>query len=121
MPQTSDEAVRYYSRAELQLREDVPGSFLWAVCLERTMLTYFEVQAHSRFECHQHESEQITLVLEGELFFEVAGQVITVKAGEVIALPSNVSHAVYTREHPVRAVDAWSPVREDYRRLVERH
>ena len=80
------------------------------------MLTYFEVQAHSRFESHQHESEQITLVLEGELFFETGGQVIAVKAGEVIALPSNVPHAVFTREHAVRAVDAWSPVREDYRR-----
>ena len=116
MPQATDEAVRYYTSAELQLREDVPGAFVWAVCLERTMMTYFEVQANSRFERHQHESEQITLVLEGELFFETAGQVIAVKAGEVIALPSNVPHAVYTREHPVRAVDAWSPVRAYYRR-----
>ena len=116
MPQTTAEGVCYYTSAELQLREDVPGAFVWAVCLERTMLTYFEVQAHSRFERHQHASEQITLVLEGELFFETAGQVIGVKAGEVIALPSNVPHTVFTREHPVRAVDAWSPVREQYRR-----
>jgi quercetin dioxygenase-like cupin family protein len=116
MPQTSDETVRYYSSAELQLREDVPGAFVWAVCLERTMLTYFDVQPHSRFYRHQHESEQITLVLEGELFFETAGQVIAVKAGDVIALPSNVPHAVFTREQRVRAVDAWSPVREQYRR-----
>lgn len=116
MPQTTGEAVRYYTSAELQLREDVPGAFVWAVSLEHTMLTYFEVQPHSRFERHQHESEQITLVLEGELFFEAASQVIAVKAGEVIALPSNVPHVVFTREHAVRAVDAWSPVREDYRR-----
>jgi quercetin dioxygenase-like cupin family protein len=116
MPQTTDGAVRYYSRTDLQLREDVPGAHLWAVSLEHTMLTYFEVQPHSRFERHQHESEQITLVLEGELFFETASQVIAVKAGEVIALSSNVPHAVFTREHAVRAVDAWSPVREDYHR-----
>jgi quercetin dioxygenase-like cupin family protein len=116
MAQTADDAVRYYSRADLQLREDVPGAQLWAVSLEHTMLTYFEVQPHSRFERHQHESEQITLVLEGELSFETASQVIAVRAGEVIALPSNVPHAVFTREHPVRAVDAWSPVRAEYRR-----
>ncbi len=104
------------TRTDLQLREDVPGTQLWAVSPEHTMLTYFEVQPHSRFERHQHESEQITLVLDGELFFETTSQIIAVKAGEVIALPSNVSHAVFTREHPVRAVDAWSPVREHYRR-----
>jgi EamA-like transporter family len=56
------------TRTDLQLREDVPGAQLWAVSLEHTMLTYFEVQPHSRFERHQHESEQITLVLDGELF-----------------------------------------------------
>ena len=100
----------------VQLREDVLGAQLWAVSLEHTMLTYFEVQPDSRFEPHQHESEQITFVLEGELFFEIAGQVIAVKAGEVIALPSSVPHAVFTREHAVRAVDAWSPVQEQYRR-----
>ena len=33
MPQATDEAVRYYTSAELQLREDVPGAFVWAVCL----------------------------------------------------------------------------------------
>jgi quercetin dioxygenase-like cupin family protein len=114
MSETTDGVVRYYPHTDLQLREDVPGAHLWAVSLEHTMLTYFEVQPHSRFERHQHESEQITLVLEGQLFFETASQVITVKAGEVIAIPSNVPHAVFTREHPVRAVDAWSPVREHY-------
>jgi quercetin dioxygenase-like cupin family protein len=116
MVQTTNAAMRYYARSDLQLHEDVPGAHLWAVSLEHTMLTYFEVQPHSRFERHQHESEQITLVLEGELFFETAGQVIVVKAGEVIALPSNVPHAVFTREYAVRAVDAWSPVQEQYRR-----
>lgn len=78
------------------------------------MLTYFEVQPHSRFESHRHESEQITMVLEGALFFETNGKVIEVKAGEVIAIPSNIPHAVFTKDAAVKAVDAWSPVREKY-------
>lgn len=82
------------------------------------MLTYFEVQPHCRFESHSHESEQITLVLEGELFFEIGGKTIGLRGGEVIAIPADVPHAVFTEEKAVRAVDAWSPVMEKAHRPV---
>ena len=84
------------------------------VALKKTMLTYFEVQPNSRFEKHSHESEQITLVLEGELFFEVAERTVCVKEGEVMAIPSGVPHAVVTQDKSVKAIDAWSPVMEKY-------
>jgi quercetin dioxygenase-like cupin family protein len=64
------------------------------------------------FRAHAHESEQITMVLEGELFFNVDGRTVRVGKGEVIAVPANVRHAVHTLERPARAIDAWSPVRE---------
>jgi len=98
----------------LRLRPDVPGSKMWAVSLQHTMLTYFEVNPHSRFEAHSHESEQITMVLSGELFFEVQGVVHCVKPGEVIAIPSSVPHAVWTEALAVTAIDAWSPVMRKY-------
>ena len=98
----------------LQLRPDVPGARMWAVSLEHTMLTYFEVEPRSRFESHSHESEQITMVLTGELFFEVAGVVHCIKPGEVIAIPSSVPHAVWTEKLAVTAIDAWSPVMKKY-------
>ncbi len=114
MTRTLDGEVLHYPKEILRLREDVPGAAMWAVALEKTMLTYFEVRPYSRFESHTHDSEQITLVLHGELFFETGGQVIDVKAGDVIAIPSGVPHAVFTREQSVKAVDAWSPVMERY-------
>ena len=88
---------------------------MWGVALEKTLLTYFEVESNSRFEAHSHESEQITMVLEGELFFEVDGEVICVGPGEVIAIPSMEPHAAFTKEISVKAVDAWSPVMEKYK------
>jgi len=86
---------------------------MWAVALERAMLTYYEIESHARFETHRHEAEQITLVLDGELFFEVEGKKIRAGPGEVIALPSNLPHAAWTEGRPARAVDAWSPPRVD--------
>lgn len=101
--------VRYYSRQQLPLMPDVAGAAKWGVALASTMLTYFEVEPHSRFEAHRHASEQITLVLCGELAFEVDGKTVTVREGEVIAIPSGVAHTAQTGAHRVCAIDAWSP------------
>ena len=107
--------IEYYPKDNLPLKQDVPGAKMWAVALEQSMLTYFEVAPNSRFDMHKHKSEQITHVLEGVLYFETREQTVAVKAGDVIAIPSNVEHAVHTKNDSVRAVDAWSPVREEYR------
>lgn len=108
--------AKYYPKDLLSLKPVIPGAKMWGVALEKTMFTYFEVEPNTHFNKHSHESEQITMVLEGELFFELAGRTISVKQGEVIAIPSCVPHAVYTKEKSVKAVDAWSPVMERYRK-----
>jgi amino-acid N-acetyltransferase len=106
--------VRHFPADALRLRPSVPGASMWAVGLERAMLTYFEIAPRARFERHRHESEQISLVLEGELVFELDVGEVTVRAGEVIAIPGNAWHAARAGDRPARAVDAWSPVRADY-------
>jgi mannose-6-phosphate isomerase-like protein (cupin superfamily) len=55
------------------------------------------------------------MVLEGELFFKFKDRVICVKKGDVIAIPSNTPYEAFTKNSPVLAVDAWSPVMEKYR------
>ena len=107
--------VRHYPADLLPLHPDVPGAAMWAVALDRTMLTYFEVDPDCRFESHSHESEQITMVLEGVLYFEQGGKIVGVKAGEAIAIPAHAPHAVFTGEAAVKAVDAWSPVMTKYK------
>jgi quercetin dioxygenase-like cupin family protein len=109
--------VKYYSKKDLKLKPDVPGAKMWAVALKKTMLTYFEIEPNSIFDMHAHVSEQITMVFEGELFFKIKGKKdFCLKAGEVIAVPSNLKHSVYTKSKSVKAVDAWSPVRKEYTR-----
>lgn len=107
--------ARHYRTSDLAMHADVEGARYWSVALDKAMLTYFEVGAQCRFERHAHESEQITMVLEGVLHFELDDRSFVVKAGEAIAVPANVPHAVYTGDVPARAVDAWSPVPEKYR------
>jgi len=107
-----ESGVHAFTKDILRLKEDVPGSKMWAVSLDNTMLTYFEIEPDCRFAKHTHLSEQITMVLEGELLFDVDGHTQVIHAGEVITIPSNVPHAVFTRGKAVKAVDARSPVKE---------
>jgi quercetin dioxygenase-like cupin family protein len=89
---------------------------MWAVALEQAMLTYFEIQPHKCFATHSHPSEQITMVLEGELFFAADGREFAVREKEVVAIPANLPHSVYTRDKNAKAIDAWAPVMPKYRK-----
>ena len=111
---TANARATYFPRTALELAPDVPGAKAWGVALQHTQLTYFEVEPDCRFERHRHASEQITMVLEGELWFELEEATYCLKPGEVIAIPSNVPHAVYTTHMRAKAIDAWSPVMARY-------
>jgi quercetin dioxygenase-like cupin family protein len=106
--------TRVYRKEELTMKPNVPGALMWAVGLEKSMLTYFELEPNTVFPEHAHEAEQITLVLEGELTFSYGGKTVKLRPMEVIAIPSNVVHSVTTGNCKCRAVDAWSPVRKEY-------
>src|SRR3954453_12653520 len=59
---------------------------------------------------HQHESEQITYILEGALEFELEGKRVVVHAGEVLHIPSNVPHSATALEDTLD-LDIFSPIR----------
>ncbi len=106
--------IKVYRKNDLLLKPAVCGAKMWAVGLDKAMLTYFEMAPDTQFPDHAHEAEQITLVLEGELTFAYEGKTVTLKPGEVIAIPSSIKHSARTGSMPCKAVDAWSPVRKEY-------
>lgn len=108
-------SVHYSTASQLEWRVDASGAKFWGVALEKTSFTRFECEPGSRFPAHEHASEQITHVLSGTLYFDIDDQTYRVRAGDVIAIPGHVVHAVYTLSEPCVAVDAWSPVMPRYR------
>jgi amino-acid N-acetyltransferase len=110
-----DQVMQYYPKTSLLLKDDIDGVKQWGVSLKNTQFTFFEVEANKEFEMHTHESEQITYVLEGELYFKTEIETICVKAGETIAIPSNLQHGAFTKNMPLKAVDAWSPINNKYK------
>jgi quercetin dioxygenase-like cupin family protein len=62
---------------------------------------------------HQHESEQLTYIMEGALKFELEGQEVIVRQGEVLHIPSNVPHRAVALEDTLD-LDIFSPIRTDW-------
>lgn len=65
---------------------------------------------------HHHHNEQLTYILEGALHFRLGGdepREVTVRAGEVLQIPSNVPHEAVALEDTLD-VDVFSPPRSDW-------
>jgi len=83
---------------------------------ERMMLAHVYLKKGSIVPRHSHENEQLTYILEGALKFwigEDGAEEITVRAGEVLLIPSNIPHKAEALEETLD-VDVFSPPRQDW-------
>jgi quercetin dioxygenase-like cupin family protein len=81
---------------------------------ERTMLARIILRRGAIVPRHSHENEQISYILEGALRFTLGdGRVITVGAGEVLVIPSNLPHQAEALEDTVD-LDVFTPPRADW-------
>lgn len=62
---------------------------------------------------HQHPNEQVSMMEEGSLRFEVAGKEVVVKAGEALCIPPGAPHWAEALEDSV-ATDLFTPPRQDW-------
>jgi quercetin dioxygenase-like cupin family protein len=83
---------------------------------ERMMLAQVYLKKGCIVPKHSHENEQLTYILEGALKFSLGddgAEEITVSAGEVLLIPSNVPHKAEALEETLD-VDIFSPPRQDW-------
>src|SRR5437879_5639411 len=66
-------------------------------------------------ELHSHSNEQMGILVSGRAVFTIGGEEKTLSAGDVYYMPGGVPHKVIALDGPVRAVDVFAPVREEYR------
>jgi quercetin dioxygenase-like cupin family protein len=80
---------------------------------EKAMLAQIFLKKGALVPTHQHESEQITYILEGALLFRLEGKEVTVGKGQVLLIPSNVPHSAEALEDTLD-LDVFSPIRQDW-------
>ncbi len=83
---------------------------------DRMMLAHVYMKKGCVIPRHSHENEQLTYILEGALCFYIGEdekEEITVRAGEVLHIPSNIPHKAVALEDTLD-VDIFSPPRQDW-------
>jgi quercetin dioxygenase-like cupin family protein len=83
---------------------------------DRMMLAHVYLKKGCIVPKHSHENEQLTYILEGALRFRIGedgAEEITVRAGEVLLIPSNIPHQAEALEETLD-VDVFSPPRQDW-------
>lgn len=107
--------MTYYRSHDLPATEMLPGVLRRAVYLEGVMLTFVDFQPHAILPEHHHPHEQITYIESGKMEFNLDGEIRLLQAGDGVLVPPNTPHSGVVLDEPCRALDAWHPVREDYK------
>lgn len=105
--------VRPYE--EVPLTELVPGSLSHLIGGKNVTISFLTMKAGSAFKLHSHPQEQIMIVIEGYCDEIIEDKMYRVKKGDVIYLPANIKHGAFIREIDCKAIDIFSPPREDYK------
>jgi len=110
------EGVKHYRWNDMPA-ESLKGSISRKlITSERMMIAHVYFKKGDDVPQHLHENEQLTYILEGALHFWFGAdgaREITVRAGEVVVIPSNVPHRALALEDTLD-VDVFCPPRQDW-------
>ena len=104
----------YYNPEEREAKELVPGINAKTFWGEKMLAAVVDLDANVQLPRHSHPHEQMGIVIAGQIEFIVADQKKVLSPGEVYFIPGGVEHEARTFDQPVKVMDVFSPVREEY-------
>jgi len=104
----------HYLISDIQPFEISRGFTARCIHTEQMTIAFVEVEAGADLPQHAHFHEQVTNILEGEFEFNLGGEIMLLRPGQSVVIPSNVPHSGRAITY-CRILDAFSPVREDFR------
>ena len=107
--------MTFFRTDDLHATEMLPGVLRRAVYLDDVMLTFFDFEPGASVPEHNHPHQQITWVVSGAMEFNLDGEKRVLQAGDGVLIPPDAPHSAVILDGACRALDAWHPVRDDYR------
>jgi quercetin dioxygenase-like cupin family protein len=86
---------------------------------DRITLAIVEIEPDAGLPEHNHENEQLGMVLRGSLTFRVGDEERTLSAGGTWRIPSNTPHSARAGPDGAVALDVFTPTRTDWKSLPE--
>ena len=116
MSSSKQVAVNHYRWDDMPAEKLKGGLSRKLITGERMMIAHVYFKKGDDVPQHSHDNEQLTYILSGALHFWFGTngeQEITVKAGEVVVIPSNLPHRAQALEDTLD-VDVFCPPRADW-------
>ena len=92
-----------------------PGVTIATCSCDRMMLSVVDLAPHSVVAEHEHPHEQVGILLSGRAIFFIGDEQKTLQPGDLYRIPGTIRHKVIALDEPVKALDIFTPVREEYR------
>ena len=108
--------VRRYRWDDMPAEQLKKGLSRKLITGDRMMIAHVYFKSGEEVPRHSHDNEQLTYILTGALRFWFGAndeQEVTVSAGEVVVIPSNVPHRAVALEDTLD-VDIFAPPRQDW-------
>jgi quercetin dioxygenase-like cupin family protein len=80
---------------------------------DRTMMARVFLKRGAFVPEHYHDNEQITYIISGALEFQINGETIVLRTGQVMVIPSNMPHSARALED-TDDMDVFTPPRQDW-------
>ena len=98
--------------------EVTPGLRFQPILGTNLMANFVSFEHNVIAPVHWHDEEQISIVIEGEMEFEVGGQKSLVRRGDAVLIPPNVPHGARTYDATCLEIDVFNPPRHGLLELM---
>jgi quercetin dioxygenase-like cupin family protein len=105
----------FFRKADLPGTEMGPGITRRAAYLDDLMVTFIDFEPGSVVPEHHHPHQQITWIVSGRMVFDLDGEERELQAGDGVLVAPDTPHSARVLDTPCQALDAWHPVRDDYK------
>lgn len=105
----------FHNRENRTAHELVPGIDARTYWGEKMLVAMVDLEANAHLPRHSHPHEQVGTILEGKMEMTIADETKILQPGDVYIIPGGVEHEARTFDAPVRVMDVFSPVREEYK------
>lgn len=99
---------------DIVAKEIIPGYHGKLIHAEHMSLVFWDVEKEAIVPEHAHMNEQIMHVMEGEFEFTLGTETKIYYPGDVVIIPPHTPHTGKALT-PCKLLDAFSPVREEYK------
>jgi quercetin dioxygenase-like cupin family protein len=110
-PGATPDRGRYVDVEAIDAVEFTEGLGFRPVLGERLLVNFVRFEPHTTAPVHTHEEEQVSIMVEGELEFDLDGDVRTLRPGSAVVIPPHVPHGARTLDSTCFEIDVFSPPR----------